>query len=218
VSSAPNPVACPGCGVELPELDAPAPAHLSASPACWALYARLLVREYGDLADGLVHRLTVATYAVQHPDRSRHRSPESTALQLIALCLVLERGASAQRTTTLLASVLEQPPAFPWLEPPNHQASTRGQIPGNARNMCQPANPRLSSSLLPRRGRDSPLLHGPNTTHNREVNDRDDDRLQWYAEIARHAYPDHSLLPCCLLVSSGCPLRLQRATLARRSA
>jgi Family of unknown function (DUF5946) len=111
-------VACPGCGVELPELDGPAPAHLGASPACWALYARLLVREYGDLADGLVHRLTVATYAVQHPDGSRHRSPESTALQLIALCLVLERGASAQGTTTLLASVLEQPPAFPWLEPP----------------------------------------------------------------------------------------------------
>jgi Family of unknown function (DUF5946) len=117
VSSPPNPVACPGCGLALPELDAPAPAHLGASPACWALYGRL-VRGYGDLPDGLVHRLTVATYAVQHPDGSTHRSPGSTALQLIALCLVFDRGATAQRTTTLPASVLERPPAFPWLEPP----------------------------------------------------------------------------------------------------
>jgi Family of unknown function (DUF5946) len=118
VSSAPDPVACPGCGLELPELDAPAPAQLGASPACWALYGRLLVREYGDLADGLVHRLTVATYAIQHPDRSKHRSPASTALHLIALCLVLERGASAQQTTPLIAGMLERPPAFRRLEPP----------------------------------------------------------------------------------------------------
>jgi hypothetical protein len=118
VSSRPNPAACPGCGLELPALDAPAPAHLGVSPACWALYGRLLVREYGDLADGLVHRLTVATYAAQHPGIPQQRSLGSTAPQLIALCLVLERGASAQQTTTLLAGILEPPPAFRSLEPP----------------------------------------------------------------------------------------------------
>lgn len=118
MSSRPNPAACPGCGLALPELDAPAPAHLGVSPACWALYGRLLVREYGHLADGLVHRLTVATYAVQHPGIPEQRSLGSTAAQLIALCLVLERGASAQQTTTRLATILERPPAFRWLEPP----------------------------------------------------------------------------------------------------
>jgi hypothetical protein len=33
------------------------------------------------------------------------------------------------------------------------------------------------------------------TTHNREVNDRDDDRLPWWAGRARHAYPDHRCCP-----------------------
>jgi Family of unknown function (DUF5946) len=109
--------ACPGCALELPELDAPTPAYLGASPACWALYGRLLVCEYSDLADGLVHRLTVATYAVQHPGVSEHCSITSTNLHLIALCLVLEQGTSAQ-ATKLLARILERPPAFRWLEPP----------------------------------------------------------------------------------------------------
>jgi len=41
---------------------------------------------------------------------------------------------------------------------------------------------------------DPPFTLG-STTHNREVNDRHDDRLPWWAGIARHAYPDHR---CCL--------------------
>jgi hypothetical protein len=118
VSSPEDVGACTGCGLDLPELDAPTPAYLAASPACWTLYGRLLVREYSDVTDGLVRRLTVATYAVQHAHNSEHCSFRSTGLHLIALCLVLERGATVQLTAELLEQICGRAPAFHWLEPP----------------------------------------------------------------------------------------------------
>jgi hypothetical protein len=110
--------ACPGCGLELPELDAPTPADVGASPACWALYGRLLVYEYSQAPSARLHRLTVDTYAVQHPSAQEHCSFWSLGLHLIGLCLLLERGASARQTTKLLAQVFEHPPSFRRLEPP----------------------------------------------------------------------------------------------------
>jgi Family of unknown function (DUF5946) len=110
--------ACPGCGLELPELDAPTPANVGASAACWALYGRLLVYEYSQAPSARHHRLTVDTYAVQHPGRPEHGSNRSQALHLIGLCLLLEQRASARQTTKLLAQVLEHRPSFRWLEPP----------------------------------------------------------------------------------------------------
>jgi hypothetical protein len=110
--------ACPGCCCELPELDAPTPAHIGASPACWALYGRLLVYEYSQAPSPRLHRLTVDAYAVQHPGAPRHRSGWSLGLHLMGLCLLLERGASALQATKLLAQMLERPHSFRSLEPP----------------------------------------------------------------------------------------------------
>jgi hypothetical protein len=113
-----DPRACPGCGLELPELDASAPADVSASPACWALYGRLLVAEYGQAASPRLHRLTVDTYAVQHPARSGCRSIRSLVPHLIGLCLALEREASARHAPRLLDQTLEWLPSLRWLEAP----------------------------------------------------------------------------------------------------
>jgi Family of unknown function (DUF5946) len=118
-----DPRACPGCGVELPELDAPTPANVGASPACWALYGRLLVYEYSQVRSPRVHRFTVDTYAVQHPGAPQHGPICSVGLHLIGLCLMLERGASARQTTEQLAQMLEDPPPFRWLEPPAPNAT-----------------------------------------------------------------------------------------------
>ena len=109
---------CPGCGLELPDRDAPTPADVGASPACWALYGRLLVSQYSQALHPRLHRLTVDTYAVQHPDARDHRSFSSLGPHLIALCLLLERGASPQRTNELLAQILERPPSCSRLEAP----------------------------------------------------------------------------------------------------
>lgn len=82
------------------------------------MYGRLLVREYSAPIDDGVRRLTIATYAAQHPDTSQPHLAGSTALHLIALCLMLERGASAQQTTALLPLMLQRAQALHWPEPP----------------------------------------------------------------------------------------------------
>jgi Family of unknown function (DUF5946) len=110
--------ACPGCGLELPELDATTPADVGASPACWALYGRLLVAEYSQAPSRRLHQLTVDSYGAQHSSARQDRSDRSLALHLIGLCLLLERGASPQRTNELLVQILERPPSCSRLEAP----------------------------------------------------------------------------------------------------
>jgi Family of unknown function (DUF5946) len=110
--------ACPGCGLELPAQNGRAPAHIGASPACWALYGRLLVRAYGAATEGRVHGLTVATYVVQHPGGSDPPAIQSLGMHLIGLCLMLERGASAPAAARVATRIRERRPALRWLEPP----------------------------------------------------------------------------------------------------
>src|SRR5689334_17173258 len=76
--------ACPGCGLVLAEHDGPTHAYIGASPACWAKYGELLVREFGELRNPEVHRLSVDTYAVQHPGVPERRSIQSVAVHLMA--------------------------------------------------------------------------------------------------------------------------------------
>jgi Family of unknown function (DUF5946) len=109
---------CPGCGLRLPELDAPTPVDVGASPACWAVYGRLLVAEYSRAPSPRLHQLTVDSYGAQHPSARHDRSDRSLGLHLIGLCLLLERGASAQQISDLLAQILECPPSFGRLEAP----------------------------------------------------------------------------------------------------
>lgn len=118
-----SPGTCPGCGLELPKLDAPTPADVGASPACWALYGRLLVCQYGRALPPRLHHLTVDTYALQHPAARNHRSFSSLGPHLIALCLLLERGASPQRTNELLAQILDRPPSCSRLEAPTQNGT-----------------------------------------------------------------------------------------------
>lgn len=65
-----------------------------------------------------VHRLTVDTYAVQHPGVPERRSMQSVAIHLIALHLILERGEAPERVTALLGRLLPKLPELRWLPPP----------------------------------------------------------------------------------------------------
>jgi hypothetical protein len=108
---------CPGCGLLLPDVDGPTHAYIGASPACWARYGELLAREFGKLRNPAIHRLSVDTYAVQHPGVPERRSIQSVAVHLMGLCLVLERGWEPQDATKRIGGLVER--ARPeWLEPP----------------------------------------------------------------------------------------------------
>jgi hypothetical protein len=75
------------------------------------------VREYGEFGNPAIHRLSVDTYAVQHPGVPERRSIQSVAVHLMGLCLVLERGWLPAGVTKRMGAFVER--ARPqWLDPP----------------------------------------------------------------------------------------------------
>lgn len=109
---------CPGCGLELPPIGTPTHAYIGASASCWALYGEQLAREY-EMWDPEEHRLSVDTYAVQHPGGDDRRARQSVAYHLTALHLTLERGLANDEVVARLRRVTAATVEFPRLEPPS---------------------------------------------------------------------------------------------------
>jgi len=110
---------CAGCGVVLSEYDGPTHPYIGASAACWALYGELLGYEYAELGYPECHRLTVDTYAIQHPGKRNQRSIKSVGTHLAGLYLVLERELDGPAATAMKNRVAAADPGFVWLNPPH---------------------------------------------------------------------------------------------------
>lgn len=111
--------ACPGCKVVLPGFIGPTHEYMEASPACWDMFSRVLAREYSDPQYGAAHRLTVDSYAAQHPGKQERRAIQSVNLHLVSLHLMLDRllaGEFATRVLGLMTQRLKE--EFVWLAPP----------------------------------------------------------------------------------------------------
>lgn len=93
-------------------------AYMGGSPSCWALYGRLLEREYSDPAYMASHRTTVDAYAAQHPGRPEPRAIQSVNIHLVALHLTLERGAQADFVRRVLSYLAKRKGELQWLTPP----------------------------------------------------------------------------------------------------
>jgi hypothetical protein len=109
---------CIGCGGLVPEMDGPTHRYLESSPGCWHLFGRVLALEYSDRAFGRLHRLTVDSYAVQHPGRHSPQTVQSVWLHLISLHLVVERGLEGGYATRVMATASRKKERFSWLTPP----------------------------------------------------------------------------------------------------
>jgi hypothetical protein len=110
--------ACPGCGVVLPEVTGPTHGYIESSTACWSMYGEVLAREYS--TPGLfqsVHRLTVDTYAVQHPGRKSARSIQSVAVHLMSLCTLFDEGSDAEDALAMIREGVRTKGQYSWLMP-----------------------------------------------------------------------------------------------------
>lgn len=74
---------CSGCGL----------AVAGGTDGCQKIADELWAREFGDVTYFTVHRMTVDTYCLQHPDRYC-ASAKSLAAHLTGLCWLLEHGGS----------------------------------------------------------------------------------------------------------------------------
>ena len=113
---------CIGCGGLFPDIEGPTHRYMESSAGCWAAYGEVLAREYSNAAYAVTHRLSVDTYAVQHPGHPSPQSIQSVARHLIRLCLLLEHKLEEHRANDAMLAATKS--KFVWLTPP----SRRGEI------------------------------------------------------------------------------------------
>ncbi len=109
---------CPSCGGSYPDIEGPVHPYMSSTPGCWAVYGEVLAREYSDRAYFEVHRLTVDTYAVQHPGGEDRQSIQSVGVHLVRLCLFLEEDLAAEHANAAMLEAGKRKHTFERLEPP----------------------------------------------------------------------------------------------------
>jgi hypothetical protein len=120
-------ISCIGCGASVPDIDYPV-SHQerypeARSPGCWKIFCEdILVREYSEWNYPSIHRLTVDSYAAQHPGRETPQTTQSVIVHLTALNLVLNRDFSFEMATEKMGQLIEEyKDDFSWLEPPENR-------------------------------------------------------------------------------------------------
>ncbi len=110
---------CFSCGGEFPDIDGTTHRYMSSSAGCWSIYGKVLAREYSDPIYFDTHRLTVDTYAIQHPGSSDRQSIQSVGAHLVRLCLFLENGLTAEKANESMLQATKKKQSFIFLEPPH---------------------------------------------------------------------------------------------------
>lgn len=110
---------CRGCRALVPVSDGPTDPYFGASPGCWAIYGEVLAREYGEYGYPPSLRMTLDSYALQHPGRPSRKAIQSIAIHLTSLFFLVERGLNAEQTTAAIRHLLPRNGEFHWLEPPS---------------------------------------------------------------------------------------------------
>jgi hypothetical protein len=108
---------CPGCGLGMPHGRTTYDGYFHASPECWSVFTEVIGAEFGNAPlFGLVHQLTVDSYAVQHaggphPDKS-------VDVHLVGLHLVLARGLRPVDVPPRLQRLASATREWPHFDPP----------------------------------------------------------------------------------------------------
>lgn len=109
---------CYGCGLVVDAEGVPHP-YIGAAQGCWNIYGDILAKEFGEYEyPQPTHRLTVDTYAVQHPGVPGKKSIQSVNIHLLSLYFVLVKKIDGKKVTQMMGQILEANPDFVWLDPP----------------------------------------------------------------------------------------------------
>jgi hypothetical protein len=121
---------CPGCGGAFEAEAGPVHPYMDSSPACWAAYGRILAAEYSDPRLMRIHRLSVDSFAVQHPGDGSRRAIQSVGLHLARLYVELEHDASPEESNAFMLRAAARKAELPLLPaPPAFETTTADVAP-----------------------------------------------------------------------------------------
>lgn len=113
---------CSGCGGAFTPLEGPTHKYMISSPACWAAFGRVLAAEYSDVALWQTHRMSVDTYAVQHPGDGTKQATQSVGLHLARLLVQIEAPRPPTQTNEVMLNLGQFKSSLPEFEArPNYQ-------------------------------------------------------------------------------------------------
>ena len=94
---------CMWCGDRHGLTEGPVHDYIESTPGCWDAYSKVLATEFAEWFElSETNRLTVDTYAVQHPGRPGRKAIQSVNGHLVSLFLVLKMNYSGARAAQRL--------------------------------------------------------------------------------------------------------------------
>ena len=113
----------------LNSIDGPTHEYMKSSPACFAMFGDILAAEYSDPTLLDTHRITVDTYAVQHPGESASRREiQSVGLHLARLMLQLESTIPPKETNDVMLRLGPHKQTLNYLESPTQFTMTIANV------------------------------------------------------------------------------------------
>ncbi|MCL2384082.1 MAG: DUF5946 family protein [Oscillospiraceae bacterium] len=110
---------CYGCNALVENIEGQPHKYIGAIQGCWNLYGEVLAKEYGEYEYlEHIHRLTVDTYAIQHPGQPSRQSIQSVNIHLISLYAIFIKKLNGKEATKMIGEILKKEHNFEWLEPP----------------------------------------------------------------------------------------------------
>lgn len=110
---------CIGCGARLEKSDGAVHKYMRSSASCFAAFNCLLVEEYSSRALKDVHRLTVDTWAVQHPGPvDSKQATQSVGLHLARIYLQLQSPRAPRETNAVMLDFSRHKGTLKFLTPP----------------------------------------------------------------------------------------------------
>lgn len=120
---------CVGCGAELKHVDGPTHAYMASSAACFAAFNTLLSFEYGCRDLKKINRLTVDTFAVQHPGENQSRQEiQSVGLHLARLGVQMDGLMPPAQTNAVMLDLGQFKSSLIYLAPPKKFSITVSDI------------------------------------------------------------------------------------------
>lgn len=120
---------CIGCGARLPAITGPVHAYMASSPACFHAFNTVIAEEFSAAWLMQVHRLTVDTWAVQHPgsDEDR-RAIQSVGLHLARLLVQITSPRPPAETNAVMLDFARHKKTLIALTPPARFSVTVDEI------------------------------------------------------------------------------------------